>query len=29
LGSASVLEDNEAVAEMNVSDLLAEEESGK
>nr|XP_038036749.1 proliferation marker protein Ki-67 isoform X4 [Anas platyrhynchos] len=28
LGSASVLEDNEAVAEMNVSDLLAEEESG-
>eukprot|EP00075_Anas_platyrhynchos_P014873 XP_027304126.1 proliferation marker protein Ki-67-like isoform X1 [Anas platyrhynchos] len=28
LGSASVLEGNEAVAEMNVSDLLAEEESG-
>ncbi|XP_068545309.1 proliferation marker protein Ki-67 isoform X7 [Anas acuta] len=28
LGSASVLEGNEAVSEMNVSDLLAEEESG-
>ncbi|XP_071884765.1 uncharacterized protein [Anas platyrhynchos] len=28
LGSASVLEGNEAVAEMNISDLLAEEESG-
>lgn len=28
-GSASVLEGNKAVSEMNISDLLAEEESGK